>query len=88
MNQFISVDCKWQLWNCIEFGGQVKVESLANFVDDGGNILVAGGQIWVRIKNVLDKSDLAFWPVILYIFRDYLLRENIYIFTLVLKEKQ
>ncbi|GAU98237.1 hypothetical protein RvY_09412 [Ramazzottius varieornatus] len=27
-----------------EFGGQVKVESLANFVDDGGNILVAGGQ--------------------------------------------
>lgn len=27
-----------------EFGGQVKVESLANFVDDGGNLLIAAGQ--------------------------------------------
>jgi oligosaccharyltransferase complex subunit beta len=27
-----------------EFGGQVRVESLANFVDDGGNILIAAGQ--------------------------------------------
>ncbi|XP_055333461.1 dolichyl-diphosphooligosaccharide--protein glycosyltransferase 48 kDa subunit-like [Paramacrobiotus metropolitanus] len=26
-----------------EFGGQVKVEALANFVDDGGNLLVAAG---------------------------------------------